>query len=32
MRSETGIGSEGGPAPRTGRFRRTEEPAPVELG
>jgi cation/acetate symporter len=29
VRSETGIGSEGGPAARTGRFRRTEEPAPV---
>src|SRR3954465_10441082 len=26
---ETGIGSEGGPATQTGRFRRTEEPAPV---
>ena len=31
VRSETGIGSEGGPAPATptGRFKRTEEPAPV---
>jgi cation/acetate symporter len=30
VRSETGIGSEGGPAPRTGRFRRgVEEPAPI---
>src|SRR4029079_12877608 len=29
VRAETGIGSEGGPAPRTGRFRRTKEPAPV---
>jgi cation/acetate symporter len=31
VRSETGIGSEGGPARTTptGRFKRTEEPAPV---
>src|SRR3954467_8250931 len=30
VRSETGIGSEGGPAPTSGRFRRgVEEPAPV---
>jgi cation/acetate symporter len=30
VRSETGIGSEAGAAPRaTGRFRRSEEPAPV---
>ena len=30
VRSETGIGSEGGPEPgRTGRFRRTEQPVEV---
>jgi len=31
VRSETGIGSEGGPEPRrSGRFRRTREPAEVQ--